>query len=311
MRALYVMDHLATLNLAGDSTFMLMKESTARGWDVSWCHPWDLYATGGRAWTRAQAVRTEATGFTTGGDLTDEPLDAYDLVWMRKDPPFDMEYIFATYLLDMTKALVLNRPTAIRSLNEKLFAFLYGDLQPPTLISRDMGRIAAFAREHERVVLKPWDGNGGRGVLVTSGADTNLQAMIELLTGEGRRAIIAQRYVPEIVKGDKRIILVDGEPVGAMLRVPSEKDHRGNMHVGATVHATQLDAADRRICDTIGPRLRAEGLVFVGIDVIGGFLTEINVTSPTGIQEINRLDGVRIEALVLDAAVRRIEETRA
>ncbi|MFZ5478996.1 MAG: glutathione synthase [Myxococcota bacterium] len=310
MRALYVMDPLSSLNLGGDSTFMLMKESTTRGWDVAWCTPGDLYAQDGRAHARAQRVATTPAGFATG-EWGDGPLDDYDLVWMRKDPPFDMEYIFATYLLDMTRALVLNRPSAIRSLNEKLYAFLYRDLQPPTLVARDMNRLAAFAREHDRVVLKPWDGNGGRGVLVTSGTDPNLRAMLELLTGEGRRAILAQRYVPEIVKGDKRVILVDGEPVGAMLRVPSGADHRGNMHVGATVHATTLDDADRRICDSIGPRLVAEGLVFVGIDVIGGYLTEINVTSPTGIQEINRLDGVRIEAMVLDAAVRRLAEARA
>jgi glutathione synthase len=160
-------------------------------------------------------------------------------------------------------------------------------------------------------VLKPWDGNGGRGVVVTQRGDRNLGALIELLTQEGRIAILAQAYVPGIAEGDKRIILVDGDVVGAMLRVPGEKDHRGNMHVGATVRACGLTPEDRRITEVIGPHLRAEGLVFVGIDVIGGMLTEINVTSPTGIQEINRLDGVAIEAQVIDASLRRWEALRA
>jgi glutathione synthase len=172
-----------------------------------------------------------------------------------------------------------------------------------TLVSRDIARIVAFAGTHERVVLKPWDGNGGRGVLVSSARDPNLRSMIELLTAEGTRSIFAQRYIPEIVEGDKRIILVDGEPVGAMLRVPSGTDHRGNMHAGARVAATTLTDRDREICARIGPRLKENGLLFVGIDVIGGWLTEINVTSPTGIQEINRLAGIRLEAMVLDAAV--------
>ena len=307
MRSLFVMDPLERLNLAGDSTYMLMRESSARGWPVAWCVPNDLYVRGGRTWARAEAVTTLADPphFVREG-AKDVELGAFDLVWMRKDPPFDMEYIFATYLLERVgvETLVLNRPSAVRTYNEKLHTLDFPDLCVDTLVARDRERIVAFANEHERIVIKPWDGNGGRGVLVTSARDANLRSMIELLTAEGRQAIFAQRYIPEIVEGDKRIILIDGEPVGAMLRVPSGDDHRGNMHAGARVVASTLDARDREICARLGPRLREQGLVFVGIDVIGGWLTEINVTSPTGIQEINRLDGVRLEALLLDAAVR-------
>ncbi len=316
MRTLFVMDPLARLNVSGDSTYMLMRETTARGFEAAWCTPDDLWIASGQAHARVQEVRTtaEPPHFHTGR-VHDVALGTFDCVWMRKDPPFDMAYIFATYLLEMVPptTLVLNRPSSIRSFNEKLFALQFPTLGPDTLVSRDADRIVAFVEglESGRAVLKPWDGNGGRGVLVTHAGDRNLRSMIELLTQEGRVAILAQAYVPGIADGDKRIILVDGTPMGAMLRVPSEKDHRGNMHVGATVRATTLTEADSRICDAIGPRLREEGLVFVGIDVIGGCLTEINVTSPTGIQEIARLSGTRLEAAVVDAALTRWAALRA
>ena len=307
MRSLFVMDPLDRINLAGDSTFMLMRESTARGWSCAWCTPGDLLVRGGRTRARVQDVVTRAEGFERGA-VHEASLDDFALVWMRKDPPFDMEYIFTTYLLEMTDAVVLNRPTSIRSRNEKLFALRYAALGPDTLVSRDLRAIVAFAESlPDRVVLKPWDGNGGRGVLVSQKGDPNLSSMIELLTADGTRSILAQRYIPEIVQGDKRIVLIDGEPVGAMLRVPSKSDHRGNMHVGATVRATTLTDTDLRICTAIAPTLKDEGLLFVGIDVIGQSLTEINVTSSTGIQEINKLDGVRLEALVIDAAARCVE----
>jgi glutathione synthase len=309
VKFLYVMDPLDRINVAGDSTYMLMRECSRRGMDVAWCTPDDLYALRGQTWARVQAVRTtaEAPHFHRGV-TEDQPLGAFDVVWMRKDPPFDMSYVFSTYLLELVppKTLVLNRPASLRSFNEKLFAQAFPELGPDTLVSRDPERIVAFVEaQPERAVLKPWDGNGGRGVVLTHPGDRNLRALIELLTENGRVALLAQAYVPAIAEGDKRIILVDGVVAGAMLRVPGEKDHRGNMHVGASVRACGLTAADRRITDTLSPRLREEGLVFVGIDVIGGLLTEINVTSPTGIQEIDRLDGVRIEEQVIDASVAR------
>lgn len=309
MRSIFVIDPIETLNLAGDSSYALMRESSRRGWECWWCHPNDLWAEGGRTRVRAQSVVATATGFERG-EWREQELSSFQLVWMRKDPPFDMTYIFTTYLLDLVgpDTLVLNAPAALRSRNEKLFAAAFADLTPPTLISADVGRILAFAAaQPDRVVLKPWDGNGGRGVLVSRMGDPNLRSMIEVLSGEGRRYIIAQRYLPEIVEGDKRIILIDGEPAGAVLRVPGAGDHRGNLHVGATARATTLTPREREICARIGPILREEGMLFVGIDVIGPYLTEINVTSPTGLHEINAFDGVVLEAQLLDAAQRRWE----
>lgn len=309
MRSLFVMDPLDSLDLTGDSTFALMRASSARDWEVWWCHPNDMWGVEGRAFARAQRVVTTEAGFDRL-EWAEVSLAEFQLVWMRKDPPFDMTYIFTTYLLDLVPktTLVLNEPAGLRSRNEKLFAAAFTDLTPPTLISRDLNRILAFAQSlPDHVVLKPWDGNGGRGVLVSRAGDPNLRSMIEVLTDQGRGYILAQRYLPEIVAGDKRIILIDGEPAGAVLRVPGSSDHRGNLHVGATAHATTLTEREREICARIGPILRAEGLLFVGIDVIGGWLTEINVTSPTGIHQINRFDGVKLEEQLLDAAVRRYE----
>lgn len=314
MRQLYVMDPPEVLDLAGDSTYALMCESTLRGHEVSWCHPRDLYAQDGRG--HARVVPTEARWedpHWSFGEPEDRPLSSFDLVWMRKDPPFDMHYIFATYLLDMAGAevLVLNEPRGLKLFNEKLWAMQFADLHPPTLLSSDMSRLRAFAKaEPGRVVLKPWDGNGGRGVVVTEGTDRNLGSLVEILTNQGTDAVIAQRYLPEIAKGDKRILLIDGEPAGSILRVPGEGDHRGNMHVGARVESSTLDEREQLICDRLRPHLKEWGMMFVGIDVIGGFLTEINITSPTGIQEINRLDRVKLEARLIDAAQERLEARR-
>lgn len=313
MRVLFVMDPLERLNLSGDSTYMLMRECTARGFEVAWCTPDQLHATVGGAFASAEWVRTSPVPpHFERSPRDDLPLAAFDMIWQRKDPPFDMSYIFSTYLLEMVPptTVVFNRASSIRSRNEKLFAMAFPALTPPTLLTRDPARIRAFADVHGRVVIKPWDGNGGRGVMVSASDDPNLPAMIEVLSDEGRRAILVQQYLPAIREGDKRVILIDGEPVGAMLRVPGPRDHRGNMHVGATVHATGLTDRERELCDVLRPVLRDEGLVFVGIDLIGGLLTEINVTSPTGIQEINRLDGVHLEAQVIDAAVRRTEAAK-
>lgn len=224
MRSLFVMDDLDTLDLPGDSTVALMAASTGRGWEAWWCHPSAMWGQGGRAFARAQRVDTRATAFDRQ-QWAEVQLADFDVVWMRKDPPFDMTYIFSTYLLDMvgTRTLVLNAPAGLRARNEKLFAAAYDDLTPPTLISNNIARIMAFAAaQPAKVVLKPWDGNGGRGVLVTQTGDPNLRSMIEVLSDEGRRFILAQRHLPEIADGDKRILLVDGEPVGAVLRVPGK-----------------------------------------------------------------------------------------
>ena len=306
MKTLYVMDPLERINVAGDSTYMMMREACRRGQPIAFCVPGDMYALDGRARARVQDVRVtaEAPHFAPAAPREAE-LGEFDVVWMRKDPPFDMDYIFSTYLLDLVPptTAVLNHPASIRSANEKMFAQQWAAFSPRTLVTHEVQRALSFIRESgwERVVLKPWDGNGGRGVLVSGPTDPNLRSMLEVLTGEGRHYILVQEYLPAIKQGDKRIILINGEPVGWMLRVPQPGDHRGNMHVGATVEACDLTPRDQAVCAALGPVLRRLGLLFVGIDMIGDHLTEINVTSPTGIQEINRLMGTHLERNLADA----------
>lgn len=315
MRSLFVMDPLDRIHVKGDSTFVTMRECTDRGYPVWMCTPDGLYVRDGRA--RARAVRVDTTAAAPHfhvREAVDIDLGEVDVVWMRKDPPFDMSYIFSTYLLDMVPAdtLVVNGAAGLKLFNEKMWVMAqWPHLQPTTLLSNNAEQLRAFVEEQpERSVLKPWDGNGGRGVLITSKGDRNLGSMIDLLSREGRDYVIAQRYLPEVVKGDKRILLFDGQPVGAMLRVPAEKDHRANMHVGATVQASDLDARDEQICREIGPSLQKWGMVFVGIDVIGGNLTEINVTSPTGIQEMNRLYGGHLESDLVACVEQKLEAHR-
>lgn len=214
-----------------------------------------------------------------------------------------MSYIFSTYLLDLLvgKTLVVNDPIGIKRANEKLYPLNFPQLHPRTLISRDIPTLKHFLQElGGQMIVKPWDGNGGRGVLFCSKGDRNLSSLLEIATADGRNYVIAQQYIPEVRLGDKRIILVNGEPKGAILRVPAESEHRGNIHVGARVERTALTERDREICATIGPSLRRDGLLFVGIDVIGQYLTEINVTSPTGIQELNAFEQTCVEGDILD-----------
>lgn len=310
MRSLYVMDPLHKLHLGGDSTYVMMRESCDRGYPVAWCTPSDLYVLNGRARARVRAVKvTESAPFFDQGAVTNEDLGAFDVVWMRKDPPFDMTYIFATYILDLADTLVLNDPAGLKLFNEKLWAMKWPQFQPSTLLSNDKERLMAFVRDQpDGAVLKPWDGNGGRGVLVTNGQDRNLASMVEVLTHEGRDHVLAQAYISGVTRGDKRILLFDGEPVGAINRVPPSGDYRANMHVGATVHQTQLSERETEICDALAPSLRAHGMLFVGIDIIDGYLTEINVTSPTGIREVNTLQGVCLEADLIDRVERRLSD---
>ena len=314
MRSLFVMDPLERINVRGDSTYVTMRECTDRGLPVAMCTPDRLYARDGRL--RAQVVFVKTTKEPPHFHLSEpEDLDvgAFDVVWMRKDPPFDMTYVFATYLLDMAPkdTLVVNDPAGLKRFNEKMWVQQgWPHLQPPTLITNDIPKIRAFVKEHGRCVIKPWDGNGGRGVVVTAPDDRNLSSLAEILTQDGRQYAITQKFVEEVEQGDKRILLFDGEPVGAMLRVPQAADHRANMHAGGQVVACELSAADRAICEAIGPSLRAHGMVFVGIDVIGDRLTEINVTSPTGIQEMNRLYGAHLEGILVDRVAARLAALR-
>jgi glutathione synthase len=305
------MDPIESINIDADSTFVLALEAQARGHALWHYHPRDLSLRGARVVARARPlqVRRERGSHATLGDPVSLDLATVDVVLMRQDPPFDMAYITATHLLEHIhpQTLVVNDPAQVRNAPEKLFVTHFPELMPPTLITSDKLEIAAFRREHGDIIVKPLYGNGGAGVFHLKPDDTNLNALLEMFTLMFREPIVVQRYVPAVRQGDKRIVLVDGVAAGAVNRVPAEGESRSNMHVGGKPVKSTLTPRERDICTAIGPALKARGLVFVGIDVIGDYLTEINVTSPTGIQEINRFDGIKIEAQIWDA----IEARRA
>ncbi|MFT7581447.1 MAG: glutathione synthase [Myxococcota bacterium] len=307
---LFLMDPIDTVQVDKDSTFALMLAAKGRGHTVLYALVDDLYARDGhaRATVREADVQAVQGQHANLGPAHDVALDAVDVVWMRKDPPFHMGYIFNTYLLDYAAqggALVVNDPSGLRAMNEKAWCLRFPDLVPPTIITQSMSRIRAFAEELGHIVVKPLDGNGGAGVFVVRADDPNIGVIVEMSTQLGQTKVMAQRYLPEAKRGDKRIILIDGEPAGATLRVPQGVDHRGNMHAGATVEKTELTTREQHIVKTIGPYLKDAGQLFVGIDVIGDFLTEVNVTSPTGLHEINAFDNVSLGDQILDAAMRR------
>jgi len=309
------MDPVERINPAGDSTFMLALEAQARGYHLHHYLPRDLTLEGNKLTAIARPLQASKTGAVPIALGQPETLDlsAMDVILMRQDPPFDMAYITATHLLEHAsgKALVVNDPVSVRNAPEKLFATHFAGLMPETLISSDAAAIRAFRKKHGDIIVKPLFGNGGAGVFHLRPEDDNLNALLEMFHALYRgEPVMAQRYLPEIRQGDKRIILVEGEPVGAVLRVPAAGEARANLHVGGKAQKSPLTSRDRAICAAIGPKLRELGLVFVGIDVIGDCLTEINVTSPTGIQEINRLDGVKLEAKIWDAIENRLRKRR-
>jgi glutathione synthase len=303
------MDPIESINIDTDSTFVLALEAQARGHGLYHFLPRDLSLRHGRLYARARRleVRRKRGDHATLGAPETLDLATLDIVLMRQDPPFDMAYITATHLLEHIhpQTLVVNDPAHVRNAPEKLFVTHFPDLMPPTLITSDRAEVLAFRREHKDIIVKPLFGNGGAGVFHVLPGDENLNALLELFTQLYREPIIVQRYMPEVRAGDKRIILVDGRAVGAVNRVPAAGEARSNLHVGGKATKSELTARDREICAAIGPALKERGLVFVGIDVIGNYLTEINVTSPTGLQEINRLDGVKLEALLWDAIEER------
>ena len=303
------MDHVSGINIDADSTFMLAMEAQKRGHKLFHYVPRDLYLKHGRVYATVQPLqlrREKGMHFTLGAEQ-DIELATMDVVLMRQDPPFDMAYITATHLLEHVhpETLVVNDPVSVRNAPEKLFVTHFPDLMPPTLITSDLRQVKRFREEHKDIIIKPLFGNGGAGVFHLPPGDENLSALLEIFTQLYREPVIVQRYVPEVRQGDKRIILVEGEAVGAINRVPAAGEVRANMHVGGKPVKTDLSAREQQICKAIGPALRERGLIFVGIDVIGDYLTEINVTSPTGIQEINRFNGVQIEALTWDAIEKR------
>lgn len=299
------MDPIETVNINGDSTFALAEEAQARGHRLWHYLPKHLTFNDGVLTARARAltVRREQGNHYTLGEWETLPLADVDVVLLRQDPPFDMAYITNTHLLETVhpQTLVVNDPAEVRNAPEKLFVTRFKGLMPPTLISSDMDAIKAFREEHQDIIVKPLYGNGGLGVFHLKPGDENLGALLELFEQRSREPVMVQRYLPEVRQGDKRIILVDGEPVGAINRIPADGEARSNMHVGGKPVQSSLTDREIEICAIIGPELKKRGLLFVGIDVIGGWLTEINVTSPTGIQEIGRFDGVNLAAKIWDA----------
>jgi len=305
------MDPIDTINIDADSTFALALEAQARGHALFHYLPDALTLKGGRLYARGRPLEVfhRRGNHHRFGGFEELDLAGFDVVLMRQDPPFDLAYITATHLLELLQEdgpLVVNDPAAVRNAPEKLFILRFGELMPPTLLTRDRDEIRAFWREHGDIIVKPLFGNGGAGVFHLRPGDENLTALLEMYESIQREPVMVQRYLPEVRRGDKRIILVEGEPKGAINRIPAEGEARANMHVGGRPAKTELTAREREICAAIGPALRQQGLVFVGIDVIGDWMTEINVTSPTGIQEIARLGGIAIAPMILDAIEARV-----
>jgi glutathione synthase len=307
----YQMDPIETVNIDADSTFRIALEAQTRGHRNFVYSPEKLVFREGRVLALAREVTLQRVknAHVTFQDEALIDLATMDVVWLRQDPPFDMGYITTTHLLDMIhpKTLVVNDPFWVRNYPEKLLVLQFPDLTPPTMIARDLATIRTFKAEHGDVILKPLYGNGGAGVFRLDPNDRNLASLHELFTGISREPLIVQKYLPAVSAGDKRIILVDGEAIGAINRVPAVGETRSNMHVGGRPEKIGLTARDREICAAIGPLLREKGQIFVGIDVIGDYLTEINVTSPTGLQELERFDGTNGAALIWQA----IEARRA
>ena len=311
MKIAFQMDPIGPININADSSFRIAEEAQARGHDLFYYTPERLSYREGRVLARGWPLtvrRKEGDHFTLGEE-TKVDLSTFDVVWLRQDPPFDMFYITTTHILDRIhpKTLVVNDPFWVRNFPEKLLVLDFPDLTPPTMIARDLEDLKSFKAEHQDVILKPLYGNGGAGVFRLTPEDRNLASLYELFTANSREPLIMQKFLPDVSNGDKRVILVDGEPVGAINRVPAAGETRSNMHVGGRPEKVGLTKRDLEICARIGPLLKEKGQVFVGIDVIGDYLTEINVTSPTGIQELERFDGVNSAEKIWEA----IEARRA
>ncbi len=312
----FVMDPLDKVLVDKDTTFVFMLESVRRGHEIYFLGLRDLYARGAKTFTRARRCEVARANpcyrFLDEGD--DYPIENFNAVFMRKDPPADAPYLYATMLLsraDRSRVFVLNEPGGLREANEKLYSLNFPNAIPPTLVTYEIARLRDFMAEvGGQMIVKPLDGHGGEGVFHVSAHDRNLGAILETVTQFESLPIMGQLYLPEIRGGDKRLIVLDGEPLGCTLRVPREDEHRGNIHVGGTCVKAPVSARDREICAMLKPRLQRDGLYFVGLDIIGDYLTEVNVTSPTGVQEIDRLDGVSLEAKVIDFVEQRVAALR-
>lgn len=307
-----VMDPIETINPKKDSTLAMLLAAQARGFALIYLQQAGLRLSNGQAWARGHriSVQDDERSWHEIGEAWEGPLGNVDVVLMRKDPPFDMEYIYTTYILDFAQAagaLVCNPPSTLRDLNEKAATAWLPNCTPPSLISRSHREIKAFLAEHGKIVVKPLDGMGGRGIFAIEDGDLNTNVVLETLTDYGSQFALAQRYLPEIKEGDKRILLVDGEPIlHRLARIPPPDDNRGNLVVGATGVGQPLSARDLEIAKEVGAFLKQRGVIFAGIDVIGDYLTEVNVTSPTGIRELDREFGLDIAGQLVDALLARL-----
>ena len=307
-----IMDPIDTINIKKDSTFAMMLEAQARGWQLFYMLQNSLYIENGVVYAEMQTVTVQ----DVAGDwfILDKPqtltLHELDAVLMRKDPPFDMEYIYSTYLLEMAEnkgLLVVNRSDSIRSCNEKLFATWFPDYTPETLVTRDMERIKTFHDEQKRIVVKPLDGMGGAMIFQIQEGDANRNVILETITDYGKRTVMAQRFLPEFKQGDKRILIIDGEPFPhALARIPAEGEGRANLAAGGSYKGVDLTEREFEICEHIKPILKEKGLMFVGLDVIGDYITEINVTSPTCIRELDTIYDANIAGLLMDAIEKKL-----
>ncbi|MDP9088323.1 MAG: glutathione synthase [Pseudomonadota bacterium] len=313
VRLVVVMDPIGAIKPAKDSTLAILVAAQARGWELFYAELHDLWLRDGIAWGRLAPLKVsdDPSNWYSVSEPVTGKLGEFDVILMRKDPPFDTEYIYSTYILERAQsqgALVCNRPQGLRDMNEKVYTAWFPQCCAPTLITRSMHDMGEFLREHGEVVCKPLDGMGGKSIFVLKQGDKNRNVVFETLTGYGTRYAIVQRYLPEIVTaGDCRIILVDGEPVPfALKRVPAPEDNRGNLAAGARAESRPLNERDRWLCSQIGPAMRAAGMIFVGLDVIGDYVTEINVTSPTGIRELNKKQGVDIGGMLVAAIERTL-----
>jgi len=308
-----IMDPIADINIKKDSSFAMLLAAQRRGWPIHYMEQSDLWLADGRVHARMRAlqVRDEPGDWFTLGEAVEQPLSAMDAVLMRKDPPFDMEYVYSTYLLELAEregCLVINRPDSLRDANEKLFTAWFPQCCPETVVSRDMGRLRGFLEQLGDIVVKPLDGMGGASVFRIRQGDPNTSVILETVTDQGRRTVMAQRFLPEYLQGDKRILLVDGEPVPyALARIPASGEGRANLAAGGRGEGVPLTDRDRWICDQVAPQLRERGLLFVGLDVIGDYLTEINVTSPTCIRELDAQYGLDIGDQLMAAIARRLD----
>ena len=309
-----VMDPIGAINIQKDSSFAMLLEAQQRGWKLFYMELGDLYLRDGRTFAtmRPLQVKRDPADWYQFGQKVLRPLDELDVILMRKDPPFDQEYIYATYLLECSEergALVVNKPRSLRDANEKLFTAWFPQCCAPTLVARDSGKLREFLLEQGEIIIKPLDGMGGASIFYLQPKDPNISVILETMTAHDSRFVMAQKYLPEIKEGDKRILLINGEPIPyALARIPAPGELRGNLAAGGCAEGRELTARDRWICEQVGPELRKRGLIFAGIDVIGDYLTEINVTSPTCIQELDKLFNLNISGQLMNEIEARIQQ---